>query len=205
MVSTGSTAGAAVSTAGAGSADGIKRVGSWVMTVVMVALLAVASAAVFVPRLIGAQPLTVLSGSMEPAFSPGDLVIVRPFNVHNVAIGDIITFQPESGNPTLITHRVIEVTRDASDLTQVSRIVTQGDANNVADNPLIPDQVMGRVLYHLPYLGFLHEGPAFEYLGFAVGGGLIVYAIATFLKDPVSKALSRKTQPSAAIKETEND
>lgn len=213
MVSTSSTDGTAQSTndtvvsrrPAASSTDGLKRVASWMLTLVMVALLVIASAAAFVPRLIGAQPLTVLSGSMVPTFNPGDLVIVRPFDVNTVAVGDVITFQPESGNPTLITHRVIDVTRDASDLTQVSRIVTQGDANNMADNPLVPEQVMGRMLYRIPYLGFLHDGPTYEYVGYAVGGGLIVYAIATLLKDPIKAALSRNTQDSATLKEPEND
>lgn len=126
------------------------RVASVVLGVVMVALVVLAGAVVVVPRVLGATPLTVLSGSMEPALSPGDVVVVRPVDPDELRTGDVVTVQPVSGDPTLVTHRVVQVDRDGADVTG---LVTRGDANGAADAPLVPDQVMGRVAYSVPLVG----------------------------------------------------
>ncbi len=128
----------------------LERVASVVLGVVMVALVVLAGAVVVVPRVLGATPLTVLSGSMEPALSPGDVVVVRPVDPGELRTGDVVTVQPVSGDPTLVTHRVVQVDRDGTDVTG---LVTRGDANGAADAPLVPDQVMGRVAYSVPLVG----------------------------------------------------
>lgn len=128
----------------------VARVVSVVLGVVMVALVVLAGAVVVVPRVLGATPLTVLSGSMERALSPGDVVVVRPVDPDELRTGDVVTVQPVSGDPTLVTHRVVQVDRDGADVTG---LVTRGDANGAADAPLVPDQVMGRVAYSVPLVG----------------------------------------------------
>jgi signal peptidase len=120
--------------------------------VVLVALvLAVALAAA--PRLVGGAALTVLTGSMEPTYSPGDMVVVRGVDdpVREVQIGDVVAFQPVSGDPTLITHRVVGK-QFASTGTM---FVTRGDANGADDDPIKPEQVMGTVMYAVPHVGHL--------------------------------------------------
>jgi len=109
-------------------------------------------ATIVIPRLIGAVPLTVLTGSMVPTFNPGDLIVTMPIDASEVKRGDIITFQPESGVNTLITHRVESVGFSIGGDTV---FVTKGDANNASDEPIIADQVMGKYLYHVPYVGYL--------------------------------------------------
>lgn len=107
------------------------------------------------PRAIGAIPLTVLSGSMEPTFNPGDLIVTMPLKAKEVKTlkrGDVITFQPKSGSPVLITHRIVSVGFAISGETV---FVTKGDANNAQDPSIKAEQVKGRYLYHIPYLGFL--------------------------------------------------
>jgi signal peptidase len=153
-------------------------VGSVLVTTLLAGLVALAGASVVVPRLIGAVPLTVVSGSMEPSISPGDLVVVRPVDAAQIAMGDVITFQPESDNPALVTHRVIGVTLGAEG---VSGFVTQGDANNAADTPIVADQVKGRVAYTVPLVGWvtnLSWGPQVVGVG-AVG--LLVYGLVTLV------------------------
>ncbi len=59
------------------------------------------------PRLGGATPYTVLTSSMEPEYPPGTLVVVRPVPIEEIGIGDVITYQLESGEPTVVTHRVV--------------------------------------------------------------------------------------------------
>lgn len=109
-------------------------------------------ALVVVPRASGAAPLAVLSGSMRPTIPPGALVVVRPVDVDDLGIGDVITYQPRSGDPTLVTHRIVGVSRSAAGTT----FTTQGDANASADpEPVRPIQVRGTVWYVVPVVGRL--------------------------------------------------
>ena len=55
--------------------------------VVLVVILAILLAGV---RLIGIQPYSVLSGSMEPVYSPGDLIYVKEVDYRELGEGDII-------------------------------------------------------------------------------------------------------------------
>lgn len=119
---------------------------AWSVILVVVATLAVA---VVIPRLAGATPYTVLTGSMEPDLPAGTLVVVRPSE--QFALGDVITYQLESGKDTVVTHRVVG---QGVSVKGVTTYLTQGDANNVPDaEPVKPVQIRGEVWYSVPYLG----------------------------------------------------
>jgi len=170
------------STAGqATAATWLRTIGSWLLTAVMVVALMLALAVVVVPRAIGAVPLTVLTGSMRPVIQPGDLIVSRATNPNNLRIGQIVTFQPVSGDPTLITHRIVNTTRNLDG--ELISLVTRGDANGSDDAPLVPEQVMGRMLYRIPRIGHLtnNTGGALQ-IGMIVGAGLIAYAVYMLVK-----------------------
>lgn len=82
----------------------------------------------------------VLSGSMEPTFSKGTLLLVK--DTRQVQEGDIIVYQ--SGNE-LIVHRIVSLNGE--------KVITQGDANNVADEPFEKSQIKGKVIGWIPMLG----------------------------------------------------
>lgn len=135
--------------------------------------------AVVVPKVLGAVPLAVLTGSMEPTYSPGDLVVSQPVDVVDLQIGDVVTFQPSSGDPTLITHRVIGVQLGAGG---VASLATQGDANGAVDDPILPEQVMGKVIYSVPYLGHVTQAVPDGTRGVllvVIGSGLLLYCAYT--------------------------
>lgn len=114
-------------------------------------VVAAALALVVVPKAAGAVPLTVLAGSMSGTFEPGSVVVVRPVPVETLRIGDVVTFQERSGDPTLVTHRIVSIAL-AGDGTR--RFVTQGDANGAPDpEPVLEAQVRGRVWYAVPLAG----------------------------------------------------
>jgi signal peptidase I len=99
-----------------------------------VALLAATAIAALVglvtlPALGVCQTLTVLSGSMEPTFAAGDLVIVTPEPLSDVREGQVIAYSAPVADHQVVTHRVIEVVEPGS--TPVIR--TQGDANSAPD------------------------------------------------------------------------
>ncbi|MGM0214891.1 signal peptidase I [Enterococcus sp. AZ109] len=96
------------------------------------------------PMAFGYGYAVVASGSMEPALSLGDLVVVHQEDTYKV--GDVITFIQEEDTRTT-THRIIAM--------DTEQFTTQGDANNVADAPIVADQIFGRVVFSLPWIGYL--------------------------------------------------
>jgi signal peptidase len=102
-------------------------------------------------KLAGYQTFTVLSGSMEPAISTGDLVVDSRISAAQARVGDVITF-PEPRTRRLITHRLVHkrVARGWA------RMRTQGDANNAPERWSIPaDGQIGRVALSVPKGGYV--------------------------------------------------
>ena len=121
----------------------------------LVILTSLAAVAVLVPRLAGATPYTVLTGSMRPQLPPGTLVVVEPVDPDELRVGDVITYQLESGKRTVVTHRIVSVDIRLDGETVFT---TQGDANDTPDAASVrPVQVRGRLWYAVPYLGYLNN------------------------------------------------
>ena len=108
------------------------------ITWTLITVLAAGALSVSIPQVLGGTTLTVLTGSMQPAINPGDIVAVFPVYPSDLRTGDIVTFQPSSGDPTLITHRIVAANG--------ATFVTRGDANTANDPELIADQIQGRVV-----------------------------------------------------------
>jgi signal peptidase I len=133
----------------------VRFAGQVLLWLVILAAVAAVALAVAIPRIAGGTPYTVLTGSMEPDLPPGTLVVVRPVDAEDIALGDVITFQLESGKPTVATHRVVAV---GTRLDGEQVFTTQGDANGTPDrNPVRAAQVRGRLWYSVPYLGHLNS------------------------------------------------
>ncbi|MGO1973246.1 MAG: signal peptidase I [Propionibacteriaceae bacterium] len=133
-------------------------VGWWLRAVLswtfLLAMLAVLLASVVLPRVVGGQAYTVLSGSMQPTLAPGALVVVRPVPVEQVATGEMITYQLESGRAAVVTHRVVSIGYAADGTV---RLRTRGDANGAPDpEPVRAEQVRGVVWYSVPWLGHVN-------------------------------------------------
>lgn len=87
----------------------------------------------------------VTSGSMMPAFGPGDAIYVRPVNPVDIRVGDIITFKAP-GHEEFVTHRVFAI--------EANGIQTKGDFNADPDPWQIdPDQVVGKTRVIVPNVG----------------------------------------------------
>ncbi len=126
------------------------RVLGWGMLLATSAVLAVTVA---VPRLAGATTYTVLTASMEPSLPPGTMLVVRPTEARDVEVGSVLTYQLRSGEPEVVTHRVVAVdaTRAGGPLLQ-----TRGDANGAPDQDWVhPPQVRGTLWYAVPWVGRL--------------------------------------------------
>ena len=137
-------------------------------------------------RLLGYQVYTVLSGSMEPAYSVGDLIYVKKVDVNTIKVGDPITFVYNE-ELMVATHRVVRV--DAEN----QRFYTKGDANVDEDKPVHFNNVKGVPKFSIPKLGYVAyyiQRPPGMYITIAVGAVLIILV---FLPDMIKK----KTTPEA--------
>ncbi len=150
---------------------------------VLVGLLLIAGATIAVPALLGATPLAVLTSSMEPTYPPGTLVVVQPSPADDIHVGDVITFQLRSGEPAVVTHRVIEVAVNAAG-EHVFR--TQGDNNPDPDVQAVREvQLKGKLLYAVPGLGWVQNilnGEVRALLIPLIAGGLFLYATITVVR-----------------------
>lgn len=151
-----------------------RRVATVALWAVVVAGVGAFLTAMVVPLWFQAQDqrlLIVTSGSMEPHFSAGDVVVLRAVNdASELTPGLVVAFQP-IGTSELVTHRIVEVVRlpamsevPDSGGRQVPRldpegrpvelayIRTQGDANAQPDPDATPlERVRGVLLA-------VHEG-----------------------------------------------
>ena len=120
------------------------------------------------PMPFGYGMAVVLSGSMEgdapDSLSIDDLVIVK--ESEGYAVGDVVVYQR---GRSMTVHRIIEMDGNT--------LVTQGDANNAADEPIDLSIVKGKVIAHVPYVGL-----AVQFLKSPVGV-IGVLALALFLME----------------------
>jgi signal peptidase len=93
----------------------------------------------------------ILSGSMEPYASAGDLLVTRERNPSTLKVGDFIAIN-NSTTETFYSHRIIDI----REFNGGYRISTKGDANSDPDRePLIisPEQKVARAFADVPYIG----------------------------------------------------
>lgn len=104
-----------------------------------------------VPKIGGYCPLIVLTGSMEPVISSGDLIICKQIDSDKVKVGDIIAFfDPDSTGTAVLTHRVTEIIEENGALS----FRTKGDANNTEDRQPVPaDDLVGIYKTRIPKAG----------------------------------------------------
>ncbi len=149
----------------------MKRALVWSVNIILIWLLLVVVALFVLPRISSWRFDTVLSGSMEPAMSTGGVAVIMPVNSSDISAGEVIAYRLEG---VVITHRVIEVTNNQG----THSFITKGDANENPDpSPVPAENVVGRVVFDMPYLGylaaFIRTGPGFMLAIFLPGLAII--------------------------------
>ena len=140
----------------------VNKIWSAVTTIILVALILVV-AAMYVPKLFGAEPMIVLSGSMEPTYHVGSLLYVEEADADEIEVGDAITFY--ISEDTLVTHRVVAINEDGT-------YTTKGDANDENDGGSVAySDIVGKPVFNIPKLGYLADK-------LTSTGGKIIYGTA---------------------------
>ena len=105
-----------------------------------------------IPKILGGQIYTVVSGSMEPAIPVGSLVYVETMEPADVKENDVIAFYGGPDANAIITHRVIE------NRVIMGEFITKGDANQTNDmNPVDYDEFIGHVKWSVPEIGVIAQ------------------------------------------------
>lgn len=146
-----------------------------------------------IPMPFGIGSAVVLSGSMEPELSVGDLIIIK--EKKDYEIGDIVVYQD---NRSSVTHRIIAMDEE--------NVTTKGDANNTEDRPIRYAQIKGEVLFSIPLLGY-----AVNFIKSPIGT-LFIIALAILLlegsfkseKQKESEALDKIREEIKKLKEEQN-
>ena len=92
-------------------------------------------------NILGYTFLEVVTGSMSGTIEIGDGIIVKL--ISEIKENDIIVYKKADN---LITHRLIKIEED--------RLITKGDANNIPDEPITKDMIIGKVIFIIPQIHF---------------------------------------------------
>ena len=151
------------------------------VTTTLVALVVVLAVFLMGSRLLGMQVFNVISGSMEPTYSIGDLLYVKSVDPDSVKVGDPITFVLNE-DLVVATHRVVAIDAENREFT------TKGDANENEDAaPVHFNNLVGIPVFSIPLLGYVSayiQSPPGMYVAIAVG---VVLLASVFLPDLLKK------------------
>jgi signal peptidase I len=100
----------------------------------------------------GIKLYSVKTGSMEPEIHQGSLVYVKTYKTKddiydNIDVGTDITYSTK--NKSFVTHRVISLSEENGTLQ------TQGIIDNAAIEDISYTQVVGKVVFVIPLLGYV--------------------------------------------------
>jgi signal peptidase len=117
------------------------------LALALAVVLMITSLTIYVLPLFGWRVDDIGSGSMEPEFNAGTMVISQRVNPASITVGDIIIFRSSSAE-NMICHRVFEVRRAGLEF------VTKGDAYKDPDPaPVADGNVVGRITFHASFIG----------------------------------------------------
>lgn len=132
----------------------------------------------------GYRMFTIVTGSMEPEYTIGDVILVEETKYEELKLKDVITYESRAKGTEgmLVTHRIIDINAAKQEL------LTRGDAND-ADDPVIKgDQVLGKVVHKFFLISLLtkliRNKIGFYFLVFVPLVLVIFLEIADFVTQP---------------------
>jgi signal peptidase I len=123
------------------------------------------------PVVVGSKPTVVMSGSMSPVLPVGDVVVSRPVDRADLALGQVLLFDDPDRPGTLRMHRLVDARGDV--------LRTKGDANADRDSSPIPfDAVHGVGYLRVPFIGlpalWLRSGQVVPFAAVCAGALLLI-------------------------------
>ena len=112
---------------------------------------------------------TVLTGSMKPTLKPGNVIVVE--KTDSFKVKDIVSYKK---GDKIVTHRIIKIEGD--------KVITKGDANNVADPAINKKDIIGKYVYHNKVLDLI-----VKYKVYFLFGIVIIYLIYLLIKTIITE------------------
>lgn len=104
---------------------------------------------------LGFSYYNILTGSMRSVYPPGTFVLVRSVDANTLDVGDDIAFFKDQ--ETVVTHRIIEAENNYNGSGQRA-FRTQGTDNPSPDSYITyQGNVIGKVVWSMPVLGFVFD------------------------------------------------
>ena len=158
-----------------------------VVSTALVALVVLCAIFLMGSRILGYRVFNIISGSMEPKYSVGDLIYVKAVDVNTIQVGDDITFILNE-DLVVATHRVVRI--DA----EKQHFYTKGLANEIEDNdPVHFKNVIGVPQFSIPKLGYVSnfiQHPPGMYITIGIG---VLLILIVFLPDMLKKKEPEKS------------
>ena len=168
-----------------------------VVSTILVVLIVLCAVFLMGSRLMGYRVFTIISGSMEPEYSVGDLIYVKDVDVNSIKVGDPITFIMNE-ELVVATHRVIRID------TEKQHFYTKGDMNETTDPPVHFNNVIGVPQFSIPWLGYVSnfiQNPPGMYITLGVG---VVLIVLVFLPDFIGRKKENEDGPEVKTETGEN-
>lgn len=96
----------------------------------------------YITKIFNTGFLVVITESMEPEIKSGDFIMIS--DKERYKVGDIVTYVDEED--MLVTHRIIEMDQNT--------FIAKGDNNNISDERVSTNRILGKVIYKSTILGF---------------------------------------------------
>ena len=95
---------------------------------------------------LGYKPYRIVSASMSPSISEGDIVYAKSVPFNKLKENDIIVFGYNNSN-MIVTHRIISVNISEG------YAVAKGDKNKSVEAKIYADDIIGKYIYKIPLIG----------------------------------------------------
>ena len=142
---------------------------------------------------------TVITGSMEPKYHVGDVLIAKKVDPSTLKEGDVISYLGKVGSfkDKIITHQITNVRKDSEGNYLFS---AKGLANIVEDPTVTEDQLYGKVIYRSKVLTLVYNAISTKFGFYAL---IIIPILFVVGSELISTMLSKEEKRRNKEKETE--
>ena len=140
-----------------------------------------------IPRFCGINEFNILTGSMTGTYNVGTLVFVQSKDPSSIRPGEVVSYIMNE-NLDVVTHRCVGNNYDEK------MLITQGDANNTEDSPVLYENVVGIVVFSVPYVGGVVDYLTNDNMGRVLAVSILVTVLAlTFLTEMLCSYLTKQS------------
>lgn len=124
----------------------------------------------------GIRIFNVISGSMEPDYGKGDILVVKQTDPEQLKVGQVIVYCGKEGqvNGKIVTHQIVRIEKRNGE----KIFYTKGISNMIEDPEVHADQIYGVVKHKMIFLSFINKlmyNIYFFYFILIIPTGIIIF------------------------------